>query len=139
MDLDYIIKKSESFFFSTLSNFSFSQRIALAVAFMERGIDVRIIKRILSVPCVNYAKNFKPLTRDMEIYKDVPGLLSDLLITNKPSARLSGFEVQFKNKKQAEESMSRINNMMGHPLREGFHIMRVYEKNNFWHLSRYDD
>ena len=36
----------------------------------------------------------------------------------------------------AKKAQEKINAMMGLPLREGFHIMRVFEENGFWYLSR---
>lgn len=75
------------------------------------------------------------------------GLDNDLKQFLKKSFKLIKDAVFWKNQNpiafitedQAKSSMNKINNMLGLPLREGFHIMRVFQKKGMWYLSRFSE
>lgn len=111
----------------------------LCVEHIESHIDR--ISKILNLKrqtCYNYYYNSLDLKR---VKHPILIKMENIVLHSLEMMKvIEGTEIKqpyWTSRELANKSAVKINAMLGLPLREGFHIMRIYQDGGMWYLSRY--
>ena len=156
MTSSQVVGYSEDFFGKPVSQFNIQERIALSYS-LRKNIPWISLEKISQTISDN-AKNSRSIVwmylnkpdssrhfkedalkeiSNLSEYIDVEAGKAQANYVPLSKYYLKAQRPSWTTKKKATEAMDKINKMLGLPLREGFHIMRVYQEKGLWYISRF--